>query len=89
MAAESSVPHIDINPFAIPGEPVEDVIARRRRLHPRAARLEDQLNAVTEQRDELLAALKYIIGWQPGLDKWNAETARNMARAAIIKAKGQ
>jgi len=38
---------------------------------------------------ELLEALKYIVAWSPDGDKWNAERARDMARAAIAKAEGQ
>lgn len=35
---------------------------------------------------DLLAALEYIVGWNPS--DWSAETARDLARAAIAKAKG-
>lgn len=34
---------------------------------------------------ELLEALEYIVGWGPN---WDAEKARDMAREAIAKAKG-
>lgn len=37
---------------------------------------------------ELLAALEYIVNWSPDAGKWNAETARDQALAAIAKAKG-
>jgi hypothetical protein len=35
---------------------------------------------------ELLAALEYIVGWNS--HAWNTETARDLARAAIAKARG-
>lgn len=35
---------------------------------------------------DLLAALEYIIGWKP--EAWSSETARDLARAAIDKARG-
>lgn len=38
---------------------------------------------------DLLAALEYIVSWSPDAEKWNAETARNKAAAAIAKAKGK
>jgi hypothetical protein len=37
---------------------------------------------------ELLAALEYIMAWSPDGAKWDVETARSMARAAIAKARG-
>lgn len=38
---------------------------------------------------DLLAALEYIVAWSPDAEKWNAETARDKAAAAIAKAKGK
>ena len=35
---------------------------------------------------DLLAALEYIVGWRP--TGWSAETARDMARAALDRARG-
>ena len=35
----------------------------------------------------LLAALEYIVGWNP--DDWSAEKARDLARKAIAQAKGE
>jgi hypothetical protein len=35
---------------------------------------------------DLLAALEYIVAWNPS--DWSAEKARDLARAAIAKAKG-
>lgn len=35
---------------------------------------------------DMLAALEYIVAWNPA--DWSAETARDMARTAIAKAKG-
>ena len=41
----------------------------------------DELEALIQQNAQLLEALKYIMNWTP--DKWNPETARDLARAAI------
>ncbi len=37
---------------------------------------------------DLLAALQYIVAWSPDAGRWNAETARDMANAAIARATG-
>ena len=36
---------------------------------------------------DLLAALEYILGWNPV--EWSAEKARDVARAAVAKARGE
>lgn len=36
---------------------------------------------------DLVAALEYIVSWDPDRGKWNPETARDLARAAIAKAR--
>ena len=41
----------------------------------------DELDDLRQQNAQLLEALKYIMNWTP--DKWNPETARDLARAAI------
>jgi hypothetical protein len=38
---------------------------------------------------DLLAALEYILDWSPDGSKWSGETARDMGRAAIAKARGE
>lgn len=45
-----------------------------------------KLNAVTKQRDELLAALKQIARMSP---EWNATAPVEVARAVIAKAEGK
>ena len=50
--------------------------------------LDAQANArLIAAAPDLLAALEYIMAWTP--NDWNAETARDMARAAIAKARGE
>jgi len=46
--------------------------------------LEEEIDNLREQNAQLLEALKYIMNWTP--DKWNPETARELARAAIAAA---
>jgi len=49
--------------------------------------LEEEIDNLREQNAQLLEALKYIMNWTP--DKWNPETARDLARAAIAAAEGK
>lgn len=37
----------------------------------------------------MLEALEYITSWNPDKGKWNPETARDLANAALAKAAGQ
>ena len=46
----------------------------------------DELADLRQQNAQLLEALKYIMNWTP--DKWNPETARDLARAAIAAVEG-
>ena len=58
-------------------------IYRRRSMALMVAEVE----VLREQNAQLLEALKYIMNWTP--DKWNPETARDLARAAIAAAEGK
>ena len=49
--------------------------------------LEEEIDNLREQNAQLLEALKYIMNWTPA--KWNPETARDLARAAIAAAEGK
>jgi len=45
-----------------------------------------EIDILRQQNAQLLEALKYIMNWTP--DKWNPETARDLARAAIAAVEG-
>lgn len=53
---------------------------------PAEANAEFIVRAVNSHAD-MLAALEYIVAWNP--KTWSAEKARDMAKAAIAKARGQ
>lgn len=84
-------------PWNVSGQPIEfdeaivadGPIAIARLPRAGQAALNGQMGAnarLIAAAPDLLDALQYIVNWQTSPDKWNPETARDMARAAIAKA---
>ena len=55
-------------------------------IEPCAECISNAVETLTAQRDAMREALRYIIEWNDG--EWNAETARDKARAALALADG-